>query len=136
MFAAFSHVRGDAVICISADLQDPIALMAKMVAYWKNDTEIVICYRESRSDGFFSQMLSKVVYSIARLSHPTLPKGGFDYWLMSRKVCELLRSMKGRHNFLQGYLLSVGFSKAFVPYTRVKRSGGNSASPSNGRPID
>ena len=45
---------------------------------------------------------------------------------MSSKVCKMLCSFKGRHNFVQGYLLSVGFSKAFIPYTRMKRKVGKS----------
>src|SRR5258708_5624101 len=53
LFAGFNNARGDVIISVSADLQDPICLMAKMVAYWKNDTEIVICYREHRIEGFF-----------------------------------------------------------------------------------
>jgi dolichol-phosphate mannosyltransferase len=99
--------------------------MAKMVAYWKNNTEIVICYRESRNDGQLARMLSRYAYSVARLTYPELPRGGFDYWLMSRRVCKMLCSFRGRHNFVQGYLLSVGFSKAFIPYTRVKRKVGS-----------
>ncbi len=126
LFAGFNHARGDAVICVSADLQDPISLMAKMVAYWKNNTEIVICYRENRTDGFFSRIFSNLAHSVARVSFSELPKGGFDYWLMSRKVCKLLCSVKGRHNFLQGYLLSLGFSKALIPYTRMQRKVGKS----------
>jgi polyisoprenyl-phosphate glycosyltransferase len=126
LFAGFNNARGDAVICVSADMQDPISLMAKMVAYWKNNTEIVICYRENRNDGFFPRKFSSVAYSIARTSYPELPRGGFDYWLMSSKVCKMLCSFKGRHNFVQGYLLSVGFSRAFIPYTRMKRRIGKS----------
>ncbi len=126
LFAGFNNARGDAVICVSADMQDPISLMAKMVAYWKNNTEIVICYRENRNDGFFPRKFSSVAYSIARTSYPELPRGGFDYWLMSSKVCKMLCSFKGRHNFVQGYLLSVGFSRAFIPYTRMKRKIGKS----------
>jgi polyisoprenyl-phosphate glycosyltransferase len=126
LFAGFNNARGDAVICVSADMQDPISLMAKMVAYWKNNTEIVICYREDRNDGFLPRKLSNYAYSIARASYPELPKGGFDYWLMSSKVCRMLCSFKGRHNFVQGYLLSIGFSKAFIPYTRTKRKVGRS----------
>lgn len=126
LFAGFNNARGDAVICVSADMQDPISLMAKMVAYWKNDTEIVICYRDSRNDGFFPRKFSKYAYMIARFTYSEIPRGGFDYWLMSSKVCRMLCSFKGRHNFVQGYLLSVGFSKAFIPYTRMKRKAGNS----------
>jgi polyisoprenyl-phosphate glycosyltransferase len=126
LFAGFHQAEGDAVICVSADLQDPISLMSRMVTYWKNDTEIVICHREKRDDGFFTRVFSSLAYSIARLSYAELPKGGFDYWLMSRRVCKLLCSFKGRHNFLQGYLLSVGYSKAFIPYTRLQRKAGTS----------
>jgi glycosyltransferase involved in cell wall biosynthesis len=126
LFAGFNHARGDAVICVSADLQDPISLMGKMVAYWKNNTEVVICYRENRDEGFFARKSSDFAYAIARISNPGLPNGGFDYWLMSRKICKMLCSFKGRHNFLQGYLVSVGFSKAFIPYTRVQRKVGKS----------
>jgi polyisoprenyl-phosphate glycosyltransferase len=126
-FAGFDHARGDAVICISADLQDPIALMAKMVAYWKEDAEIVICYRRDRTDGFLKKVFSRLAYSIARISNRELPKGGFDYWLMSKRVCRLLGSFKGRNFFVQGYLSSLGFTKAFIPYTRVKRPIGRSS---------
>ena len=127
VFAGFNKARGDAVICVSADLQDPIDLMAKMVAYWKSNTEIVICYREDRNDRFFMRKLSNLAWSFARVSYPELPKGGFDYWLMSRRVCGLLCSFKGRHNFIRGYLVSMGFSKAFIPYTRMQRKVGQSS---------
>lgn len=126
LLAGFSNATGDAVICISADLQDPVALMAKMVAYWKHDTEIVICYREDRKDGLLARKLSGLVYALARTSYPELPKGGFDYWLMSRRICSMLCSLKGHHNFVQGWLLSLGFSRAFIPYTRLKREVGRS----------
>jgi dolichol-phosphate mannosyltransferase len=126
LFAGFNSARGDAVICVSADLQDPISLMGKMVAYWRTSTELVICYRENRKDGIFTGILSSFAHSIARISYPELPRGGFDYWLMSRRVCNLLCSLHGRNMFLQGYLSSVGFSKAFIPYTRMSRKSGRS----------
>lgn len=126
MYAGFNSARGDAVISVSADLQDPIELMGKMISYWKNGAEIVICYREARLDGFFTRICSNFAYSIARISYPELPKGGFDYWLMSRKVCKLLCSLKGTKNFMSGYLFSIGFNKAFIPYTRMPRKVGRS----------
>lgn len=126
LFAGFNNASGDAVICISADMQDPIHLIGDMVKYWEAGTEIVVCYRQNRSDGFFTKIFSKFAYAISRITYPELPKGGFDYWLMSKKVCELLCSFKGRHNFIQGYLLSVGFSKVLIPYTRVQRICGKS----------
>lgn len=126
LFAGFNQAKGDAVICISADLQDPVSMMAQMVSYWERDIEIVVCHRQNRQDGFFTRIFSKFAYLVARLSYSELPQGGFDYWLMSRRVCKLLCSFRGRHNFLQGYLLSVGFTKTFIPYTRVERRFGKS----------
>lgn len=126
LYAGFNNAKGDAVICISADLQDPISLMGQMVKTWDAGVEIVVCNRKSRKDGFFTGIFSKIAYAVARVSVPDLPRGGFDYWLMSRRVCKHLCSFKGRHNFLQGYLLSVGYSKAFIPYTRIQRAEGKS----------
>lgn len=126
LFAGFNHAQGDAVICISADLQDPVSLMAEMVKLWEFGVEIVVCHREKRQDGFFTSLFSRMAYAMARVSVGDLPQGGFDYWLMSRRVCKFLCSFKGRHNFIQGYLLSIGFSKAFIPYTRVERQSGRS----------
>ena len=126
LFAGFNNARGDAVICVSADLQDPISLMAKMVAFWKENAEIVICYRENRDENVVARKTSALAYSIARISSPGLPDGGFDYWLMSRKICKMLCSFKGRHNFIQGYLVSLGFSKVLIPYTRTQRKVGKS----------
>ncbi len=126
LFAGFNNAKGDVVICVSADLQDPISLIEDMVAYWEAGTEIVVCYRQNRSDGFFTKLFSKFAYFIARIPYPELPKGGFDYWLMSRRVCDLMCSFKGRHNFIQGYLLSVGFTKTFIPYVRKQRQFGKS----------
>ena len=126
LFAGFNRATGDAVICISADMQDPVELMAKMVALWRAGTEIVVCHREARRDGRLTGLFSSLAYAIARRSSPDLPKGGFDYWLMTRRVCQMLCSFKGRHNFIQGYLLSLGFTRALIPYTRVQRPSGKS----------
>lgn len=127
LFAGFNRTRGDAVINVSADLQDPISLMGRMVAHWEGGSDLVIGYRENRSDGVIRRMFSRIAYRVARISCPELPRGGFDYWLMSRRVCDLLCSLKGRHNFLHGELMNVGFTRTFIPYTRVQRKVGKSS---------
>jgi glycosyltransferase involved in cell wall biosynthesis len=126
LFAGFSQMRGDAVICVSADLQDPIELIGNMVESWRSGIEVVICYRQARSDGFASQAFSAFAYFVLRASNPEIPKGGFDYWLMSRRACKLVCSLKGRDHSLQGDVLGVGFSRAFIPYTRLPRRVGRS----------
>ena len=124
--AGFSVVNTDAVICISADRQDPIELMVSFIQHWLNGAEIVIAYREDRNDGFFNKISSRIAYGIAKRAYPELPNGGYDYWLMTDNVRGLLTKMKGRHNFLQGHLTSFGFNVVLLPYVREKREFGKS----------
>lgn len=126
LHAGFSRAKGDAVICISADLQDPTSLIPQMVAHWAAGTELVVCYRKQRQDGTLRRIFSQAAYSLARQSYPDLPQGGFDFWLMSRRICDLMNGFKGRNNFIQGYLMALGFSKTFIPYVRRERPHGKS----------
>jgi polyisoprenyl-phosphate glycosyltransferase len=126
LHAGFQCATGDAMVCISADMQDPIALLPEMVQKWQQGSDVVICHRSDRHDGFLTKTLSKAAYAIARITYPELPPGGFDYWLMSKRVCKKLNSFKGRHNFIQGYVMAIGYKRAFIPYTRQKRKSGKS----------
>lgn len=122
----FKYAVGDAVICISADLQDPVGLIPTMISSWRGGSEIVICHRSDRHDGCFNSFASRIAYAISRYSYVDLPSGGFDYWLMSSKISKMLIGMKGKHNFMQGYLVALGFPKTFIPYERQKRQSGKS----------
>ena len=126
MLAGFNEARGDAVINISADLQDPIELMADMVRQWRAGGEIVVCHRESRDDPFLARVFSRFAYALMRMSTPNMPPGGFDYVLMDRKVMDLFNSIEVRHRFFQGDLLWMGYRVVFIPYVRRKREHGTS----------
>lgn len=126
MLAGFVQASGDAVINISADLQDPVELVPKMVAKWKEGSEIVICYRTERSDSMLSSLTSKIAYSILRLSLPQIPPGGFDFVLMDRKVMDTFNQIDVRHRFFQGDLLWTGYTTSFIPYARLERTIGKS----------
>ncbi len=126
LHAGFQFATGDVVICISADLQDPIELMAEMLQKWQQGNDLVMAYRQKRKDGVLTAFFSKFAYSVARVTYPELPVGGFDYWLMSQRICQLMTTFKGRHNFIQGYLLAIAHQKAFIPYTRIQRKFGKS----------
>ena len=126
LHAGFSVANGSALICISADMQDPIDLMQPMLKQWLSGADIVIAYRQDRKDGIFNKISSHVAYAFARKAYPKLPKGGFDYWLMTSEVNNLLVNTKGRHNFLQGYLTSLGFETVILPYVRQQRPHGKS----------
>ena len=126
MLAGFKESTGDAVINISADLQDPVELIPKMIEKWTEGSEIVICHRTDRADTLFSQVFSKLAYSILRLSLPQIPPGGFDFVLMDRKVMDSFNSVDVRHRFFQGDLLWTGYRTSLIPYVRLKRTIGKS----------
>jgi dolichol-phosphate mannosyltransferase len=126
MVAGYRLARGDAVVSISADLQDPTELIGEMVRRWRRGDDVVIANRTGRSDGAASSMTSRIAYAYARRSTPAIPEGGFDYFLMSRRAIDLLLSFKGRFRFLQGDLLWLGLPTSFIPYVRRERPHGKS----------
>lgn len=126
MLAGFRESTGDAVINISADLQDPVELIPQMVEKWQGGSEIVICYRTDRSDTLFAKLFSSLAYGFLRISHPQIPPGGFDFVLMDRKVMDEFNAIDVRHRFFQGDLLWTGYRTSFIPYVRLKRTIGKS----------
>jgi|TARA_B100000768_G_C11275049_1_gene375493 dolichol-phosphate mannosyltransferase len=126
MLAGFKEASGDAIINISADLQDPIKLIPKMVTQWENKAEIVICNRKSRSDPLITKIFSNFAYRIFRLIVPQIPPGGFDFVLMDRMVLDYFNSIDNRHRFFQGDLLWAGYRISLIPYVRKERKFGRS----------
>jgi len=122
--AGLKKANGDAVINISADLQDPIELARDMVKQWEGGSEIVIAYRQKRSDPFLSRVFSRLAYGALRLSVPQLPKGGFDFVLIDRKPLDIFNSVEYRNRFFQGDLLWAGYRMSFIPYERLRREFG------------
>lgn len=126
MLAGYAVARGDAVITVSADLQDPVGVMAQMVLQWEAGQEIVIAHRVSRDDDVAATLFSRIAYGIARRANPSIPAGGFDYLLLSRRATGLLCSFSGRHRFFQGDVLWLGLPTTFIPYARERRVHGKS----------
>ena len=126
ILAGLKHAAGDLVLHVSADLQDPVSLIPRMVQQFEAGNEVVIAYREQREDRFSARLSSRIFYGIVRLSLPAIPPGGFDYVLMGRTVVDAFNSMEVRNRFFQGDVLWLGYRTAFVPYTRAKRTIGRS----------
>ena len=126
MLAGFKEATGDAVINISADLQDPVELIPQMVEKWESGAEIVVCYRTDRSDSLLAKLFSRVAYGVLRLSLPQIPPGGFDVVLMDRAVMDSFNAIDVRHRFFQGDLLWTGYRTSFIPYVRLERTIGRS----------
>ncbi|HCM82159.1 MAG: YkcC [Microgenomates group bacterium GW2011_GWC1_43_11] len=126
MLAGLKEAKGDAVINISADMQDPVELLPQMVRKWEKGSEIVICYRTDRSDALISKVFSRLAYALLRLAIPQIPTGGFDFVLIDRKTLDEFNAIDVRNRFFQGDLLWTGFRTSFIPYVRLKRSIGKS----------
>jgi len=126
ILAGWNYASGDAVINISADLQDPPEQIAKMLAEWENNNEIVISYREARNDDTSSAITSKIAYRLFKYTLPSLPPGGFDFALLDRKVMNAINSIREKNRFYQGDILWVGFTIKYIPYVRLKREHGKS----------
>lgn len=126
ILAGYEAAQGEAIITLSADLQDPVGVMAQMVAHWEKGQEIVIAHRVSRDDDATATLFSRIAYGFARRANPRIPAGGFDYLLLSRRATELMRSFNGRHRFFQGDVLWLGLPTTFIPYARERRTHGKS----------
>jgi glycosyltransferase involved in cell wall biosynthesis len=126
ILAGLKTATGDLVLHLSADLQDPVDLIPRLVQQFEAGNEVVVAYRENREDRFTSRLTSRLFYRIIRLSLPEIPSGGFDYVLMARKVVDAFNSIEVRNRFFQGDVLWLGYKTSFVPYTRAKRTYGKS----------
>ena len=124
--AGLREAAGEAIINVSADLQDPINLVPEMIGKWQDGAEIVICHRQDRHDDLLSTLFSKFAYSIMRLSVPKIPPGGFDYFLFDRGALDVFNSMNIKNRFLQADVLWSGHRTCFIPYTRLARTIGTS----------
>ena len=126
MKAGYSIANADAVVSISADLQDPSDLVGQMIDSWENGNVFVVCARKNREDSFLIKISSLLAYKILGVDVPGIPKGGFDTFLIDRRIHESLIALKGRFNFLQADLLSFGFPPAVIEYDRISRPYGKS----------
>lgn len=126
LIAALDLACGDAVIPIDVDLQDPPELIPRMVELWQEGFDIVNAIRSSRSgDSIIKRTTAKMFYFIFNsLSNFDIPSDVGDFRLFSRRVCDLLRSMRETHRFLKGLSAWVGLPTTTIYFERSPRSGG------------
>jgi glycosyltransferase involved in cell wall biosynthesis len=120
-------VKGDAVITLSADLQDPLELIPKMIESWASGNEIVICKRIKRNDGIVSDTSSRLLFWFLKVNtNHEIPEGGFDYYLLDKKALHYLNLVEDRTRLMHIDIFELGFKKDFIPYERLKREFGKS----------
>ena len=124
--AGWREARGDCIITISADLQDPPELIPSLIEAWDRGNKIVLANRGKRNDGPVLNLASKIAYGMARGSIRGLPDGGFDFYLIDRTALNELLRFTAPHSFGQGDILYVGFPRESIPYERARRGSGKS----------
>jgi glycosyltransferase involved in cell wall biosynthesis len=129
--AGLEHARGDAVVIIDADLQDPPEVIPEMVARWRDGYHVVYGMRTDRAgETAFKVWTAKLFYRfINRLSKVQLPLDVGDFRLLDRRVVDVLLSMPERDRFLRGMVSWIGFRQVAVMYHRAERRAGASKYP-------
>lgn len=122
------YARGDAVIPIDADLQDPPELIVDMVRWWRQGFDVVLAQRLDRSaDNILKRKTAEWFYRLHNaISEPSIPPNVGDFRLMDRKVVEALKLLPERRRFMKGLFAWVGFRQATIPYARESRQAGTS----------
>jgi len=125
------RARGDAVIVMDADLQDPPEVVLEMVAKWKEGFEVVYAERLSREgEGRFKRWSADLFYRlIAKLSAIEIPRNVGDFRLVDRKAIDCFRAMPERDRFVRGMFAWLGFRQTSVTFHRAPRAAGETKYP-------
>ena len=129
--AGWDYARGDAVVVIDADLQDPPELILDMIKKWRDGYEVVFAVRAEREgESWFKLWTASLFYRIIyRITDVKIPLDTGDFRLMDRKVVNVLKQMRERHRFPRGMSAWVGFRQIGVEYKRAARVAGETKYP-------
>jgi dolichol-phosphate mannosyltransferase len=129
--AGLDHSRGQAVVIIDSDLQDPPEVIPALIAEWHNGYEVVYAIRTEREgETWFKLFTASLFYRlIYRITDVNIPLDTGDFRLLDRKVVNVINQMRERHRFLRGMSVWVGFRQTGVPYKRAARYAGETKYP-------
>jgi len=124
--AGLDHARGDVIVMIDADLQDPPELILTMLEHWRNGSDVVYAVRTERAGETRMKLTTaRWFYRLfSRLAQIDLTQNAGDFRLLDRRALEALNSMRERTRFLRGMTVWVGFTQTAVPYERAPRPAG------------
>lgn len=129
--AGMAYSRGDAVVLIDADLQDPPELILEMLEKWREGYEVVYAVRASREgESKFKLWTAKAFYRIINMLTDTdIPLDTGDFRLMDRAVVEVMNRMNEHHRFIRGMVSWVGYKQIGINYDRKERFAGETKYP-------
>ena len=124
--AGLDAARGEAVVPLDVDLQDPPEALPKMIAQWRAGFDVVYGVRDNRETDSFPKRLTADLYYRAHnwLSRDKIPEHAGDFRLLDRRVVDVIRAMPERNRFMKGLFAWAGFKQAAVSYHREERKVG------------
>jgi dolichol-phosphate mannosyltransferase len=124
--AGLDHARGDAVVMMDGDLQDPPEVIPEMVDRWRQGIDVVYAVRQQRlGETRFKRTSARWFYKLfRRLTRLDLPVESGDFRLMDRRALDVMLEMPERNRFLRGMTVWIGFTQAAVPFVRDERTTG------------
>lgn len=126
--AGLDHARGDAVVVMDVDLQDPPALIHEFVAKWREGFDVVYGTRSDRtSDTAAKRITAEGFYRLFnKISGVKIPENTGDFRLMDKRVVAAIKSLPERSRFMKGLFAWAGYSSVGVSYARPERAAGES----------
>ncbi len=127
LLAGINACSGDCAVKKSADSQEPAELILEMLSKYEEGNDVVLAVREARDESGLQTFLgNQYAHMMRKIAFENMPKGGFDSFLIDRKVIDVLLTMDELNSPLTEQILWSGFRTAQVPYTRMKRTAGKS----------
>jgi dolichol-phosphate mannosyltransferase len=124
--AGLDASKGEQVVIIDADLQDPPELIAQMRAKMKEGYEVVYARRNKRKgESFLKRWTAKMFYRLlAKITSIEIPLDTGDFRIMDRKIVDVLKQMPEQQKFLRGQISWAGFRQTYITYDRDQRNAG------------
>lgn len=124
--AGYEIARGDVVISMDSDLQDPPEIIPEMIGKWQGGSKVVYAKRSKREvDGFFKKITAQFFYRFINfLSDTTVPQDVGDFRLLDREVVDFLNKLPEQSRFLRGLVSWGSFPSSYVYFEREKRFAG------------
>ena len=124
--AGLHFARGEAIVVLDADLQDPPELIPEMIALWRHGYQVIYAQRTQRQkERWLKRMMAYAFYRVLRhLADVEIPTDTGDFCLMDRRIVDLLNAMPERNRYIRGLRAWVGFQQTAIQYSRDPRYAG------------
>jgi polyisoprenyl-phosphate glycosyltransferase len=129
--AGIDHARGDCVVILDADLQDPPEVVAEMVAKWRDGFDVVYGVRSDRAGETPIKLATATMFYrlLGRVTNIHIPANVGDFRLISRRVVDHLKQLREKDRFVRGLVSWVGFPQTGIVYKRDARHAGETKYP-------